>query len=517
MLTTASSQSTGASNTLVETWAFALLVLNSLAALWLFTYGINAYWLTARRGVPPPVPPSPGRWPLVTVQLPVFNELYVCRRLLAAACALDYPREALHIQVLDDSTDETVQLLAAAIEEQRRLGFSIEHLHRKERHGFKAGALAAATPLANGEYIAIFDADFLPPPDWLKRALVHFADGRVGLVQTRWGHTNPGYSLLTRLQALGIDGHFAVEQQARCANGYYFNFNGTAGVWRKRAIEAGGGWQADTLAEDLDLSYRCQLAGWKAVYDGRIVAPAELPVSMAAYKMQQYRWAKGSIQCARKLLGRVMGCGGSPMQKLQAVLHLTGYAVHPLMVWIVLCSVPLLTVSWVGQHPLSLVWGTLMVPATFGPPTLYLTARRDLAPRDWRRSLAAVALLAVLGTGLSLSNSRAVLAGLFDRGGAFRRTPKFAVVARGDRWEHKRYRLPLDWGSFVELALSLYAGWGMLLAIQGRAWGMLPFLLLYVLGYAYVGGLGLWQHLRPTRQSNGAQPLAASAPQTRRL
>ncbi|AGY59892.1 cellulose synthase family protein [Gloeobacter kilaueensis] len=483
--------------------AFGLLALNSLAALWLFCYGINAYWLTFRRhrggntagSFAPPVD-----WPVVTVQLPIYNELYVCRRLLAAVCALDYPAGALQIQVLDDSTDETGSILAAAVAEYRERGYRIDYLARRDRRGFKAGALAAALPEAQGEFIAIFDADFLPPADWLKRTLVHFGDPEVGLVQTRWAHTNADYSLLTRLQALGIDGHFAIEQQARYGNHYLLNFNGTAGIWRKAAITGGGGWQADTLAEDLDLSYRSQLAGWRALYDNRIVAPAELPVTMVAYKLQQARWAKGSIQCARKLLGPVWAAPLGAAQKLQATLHLTGYAVHPLMLFIVLASVPLLLTPWVGDHPLSRLWGVLMVPATFGPPVLYLAAQRELHPSHWWRALPRIVLLAVLGTGLSLANSRAVLAGLVDRGGSFRRTPKFAVVAPGDRWQSKRYQLPLDPLSFAELGLGAYALWALVLAIAAHAWGVLPFLLLYVSGYGYVGGLGISQHLQSSRR-----------------
>ncbi len=480
---------------LVDAFTLGLLLLNSLAALWLFAYGANAYWLCVRRrGGKGSAGKAPDAWPTVTIQLPIFNELYVCRRLLAAVCALDYPLEQIQIQVLDDSTDETSTILQDAVADYRRAGFQIDYRHRADRRGFKAGALAAATESAKGEFVAIFDADFLPEPDWLKLSLRHFCDPRVGLVQTRWGHTNRGYSLLTRLQALGIDGHFVVEQQARSRNGYFLNFNGTAGIWRKQAILEAGGWQADTLAEDMDLSYRAQLAGWRAVYDNAIVTPAELPVTILGFKLQQYRWAKGSIQCARKLSGAVLASDASSTRKLQAVLHLTGYAVHPLMVFIALASVPLLLVPWVGNHPLSLVWGTLMGPATFGPPTLYLCAQRELEPRCWQRSIACVAFLAVLGTGLSVSNTRAVLAGLFNRDTDFKRTPKFDVVGKTDRWQDKRYQLPLDPVTFVELALCAYACWALVLAASSQAWGIVPFLLLYVLGYGYVGSLSLYQH-----------------------
>ncbi|WP_245395596.1 cellulose synthase family protein [Anthocerotibacter panamensis] len=470
-----------------------LLVVNSLTAGWLFLYGINAYWLTAHRQNPRPIPPMPTSWPLVTIQLPIYNELYVAHRLLDAVCCLDYPRELLHIQVLDDSTDETQVLLQAQVARYQRQGLSVVYLHRADRAGFKAGALRAAEEAVRGDFVAVFDADFTPTPDWLKHTLPYFADAGVGVVQTRWGHLNRSYSLLTRLQALGIDGHFTVEQQARDREGYWLNFNGTAGIWRMAAIRAAGGWQADTLAEDMDLSYRAQLAGWRLVYVQDIVAPAELPVAISAYKLQQFRWAKGSIQCAKKLLGRVFAESAPTGRKFQALLHLTGYSAHPLMVLILLLLLPLLSVPWVPKHPLSMVWGTLMVPATFGPPLLYLTAQRDLNPKFWHRELGGVLMLAVLGTGISFSNTCAVFAALFNRGTQFRRTPKFNVRDRKDRWQDKRYRLALDWVTLGELALCGYSALALDTALKVGAYGALPFLLLYFFGYGYVAGLTLWQ------------------------
>lgn len=470
--------------------AFGLLLVNSLAAGWLFLYGANAYWLTARRHCSTaPEARSPEVWPGVTVQLPLFNERYVAQRLLETITRLDYPQDLLFIQVLDDSTDETVQLLMEQIALLRVQGFQVEYLHRKDRTGFKAGALAAAQVYT--DFVAIFDADFLPDPDWLKSTLTYFVTSEVAAVQTRWGHVNQEYSLLTRLQALGIDGHFTVEQQARSRSGYWLNFNGTAGIWRVAAIQAGGGWQADTLAEDMDLSYRVQLAGWQLVYVQNIVAPAELPVTIAAYKLQQHRWAKGSIQCARKLLPQVLGARISLVQKIQACLHLTGYLAHPLMVLILLLSLPLLQVDWVPKHPLSIVWGSLMVPATLGPPWLYATARRDLDPTANPWGL--VPWLAVLGTGISLANSWAVL-GAFRKGPVtFRRTPKFNVRDAQDRWQDKQYRLGLDGVTVAEVGLCFYSAVALKTALDGGAFGVVPFLLLYLLGYGYVAGLGIWQ------------------------
>ncbi|WP_287129529.1 glycosyltransferase [Candidatus Cyanaurora vandensis] len=484
--------------------ALTMLILNSLAAGWLFLYGMNAYWLTAHRHRRPQAPlVTPSTWPAVTIQLPIYNELYVAQRLVEAILQLDYPRDQLYIQVLDDSTDETCDILGEQVTQARQSGFQIQYLHRTDRQGFKAGALRAAQGSLQTEYVAIFDADFLPAPDWLKQSMGHFTAPEIAVVQTRWGHLNQDYSLLTRLQALGIDGHFTVEQQARAREGYWLNFNGTAGIWRVRAVLAAGGWQADTLAEDMDLSYRVQLAGWRLAYAQNIVAPAELPVAISAYKLQQHRWAKGSIQCARKLLPQVLRQPGPWTRKLQAFLHLTGYCVHPLMVLILLLSLPLLTVPWVPKHPLSMVWGTFMVPATLGPPLLYAMARRDLDPKGWRREGGLVALLAVLGTGISWANSWAVGAALLNRDTPFRRTPKFNVRHPGDRWQDKRYRLGLDWLLLGEILLCLYSAQAIQIALQTGAYGVLPFLLLYLLGYGYVAGLGLWQQLSPRPPSEG--------------
>ncbi len=482
---------------MIPLWlVWVLLGLNSLAAGWLFCYGMNAYWLTAHRRGPEQIPPPLDPWPLVTVQLPIFNELYVAQRLIQAVCALDYPQDRLHIQVLDDSTDETQRILKDQISYYTAQGFSIEYRHRTDRTGYKAGALAAAQESIKGDLVAIFDADFVPPHAWLKQTLPYMADPTVGVVQTRWGHINRDYSLLTRLQALGIDGHFTVEQQCRSQRGYWLNFNGTAGVWRVQAIVDGGGWQADTLAEDMDLSYRAQLRGWRLVYAQHIVTPAELPVTVGAYKLQQYRWAKGSIQCARKLLPRI-GKDSSPWgRKIQAYLHLTAYSAHPLMVLILLLSWPLLTVDWVPKHPISMIWGTLIAPATLGPPLLYVAAQRDLYPHTWLRGLGTVVLLAILGTGISLSNTLAVGSALWGKKVQFLRTPKFAVQVRQDRWQNKRYRLGLEPLVLGELALCWYSLQGIQWVIWTGAYGILPFLLLYLFGYGYVAGLTIWQWLQ---------------------
>ena len=339
---------------------YSLLILHGLAACGLFLYGMNCYVLLflhrrmSTQGLqhemvrPAVWPTSPAQYPRVTVQLPVYNERYVIQRLVEAVVRLHYPRTQLEIQILDDSTDETTPLAMTLVEQYRPLGFAITVQHRPHRHGYKAGALAEGLRRATGEFIAIFDADFVPVPDFLLRTLPCFQDPTIAMVQTRWGHLNRAYSRLTRAQAYGIDGHFGVEQTARCGAGLFLNFNGSGGIWRRQAIDAAGGWQADTLTEDLDLSYRAQLQGWRLHFVPEVVCPAELPVQMSGVKSQQHRWAKGSIQTARKLLPRVLRADLPRFTKCQAALHLTNYLVHPLMLWSALMTPWLLLVAPVG-------------------------------------------------------------------------------------------------------------------------------------------------------------------------
>src|SRR5712692_8414861 len=348
--------------------------LYGVALIGLLLYGLNAYvmltlhWWTRRRPRVVPAPPAPGEWPAVTVQLPLFNERYVARRLLEAVGRLDYPAQRLEIQVLDDSTDETSAIVAEAARGLTTRGVTVRHLRRTDRTGFKAGALAAGLREARGEFIAIFDADFVPPPDFLTKTIPHFADPTVAVVPSRWGHLNRDFSLLTLAQSLGIDGHFGVEQPARCWGNLLLNFNGTAGVWRRTAIEDAGGWAHDTLTEDLDLSYRAQLAGWRFVFDPTLVVPAELPESMAAFRSQQHRWAKGALQTARKLLP---GVARAPLPwhvKQEAFVHLTANATYPLLLALATLLVPVLLGArtlpgaWVlALHVAVVAFGTLPV------------------------------------------------------------------------------------------------------------------------------------------------------------
>ena len=278
---------------------------------------------------------SSKNWPLVTIQLPIYNELYVTERLIESVCRIDYPRNLIEIQVLDDSTDDTVEIAKAMVKKMKARGFDIVYIHRTDRTGYKAGALKEGHKSAKGELVGIFDADFVPNSDFLKESVPYFIDPNVGMIQTRWSHLNCDYSLLTRAQSMGIDGHFGVEQASRAWSGLFMNFNGTAGVWRKKTIEDAGGWQADTLTEDLDLSYRAQMKGWKLAFAPQVECPAEVPVTITAFKSQQHRWAKGSIQTAKKNLGKLFKSDASMFLKIQAFLHLTHYLVHPMMILVI--------------------------------------------------------------------------------------------------------------------------------------------------------------------------------------
>lgn len=483
---------------------WALVLVYGLSLFCLFLYGINSYLmillhrrrragaLAADEAVWAAWHPDPAALPPVTVQLPIFNERYVLSRLLEAVTRLDYPPDKLEIQILDDSTDDTTARAAALAQRYRARGFQIVHLHRQVRDGYKAGALRDALPVARGEFLAVFDADFVPPPDFLRRTLPFFADPKVGMVQARWGHINRDYSNLTRAQALGIDGHFGVEQASRAWLGLFLNFNGTAGIWRRTTILDAGGWQADTLTEDLDLSYRAQLRGWVLKYLPQVVCPAEIPVTITGFKSQQHRWAKGSIQTARKLIPRILRAPIPAFTKYQAALHLTHYAVHPLMLLVAVLSPILLRFHIFFQGWRDLFSAAVFFAlATFGPSALYLYAQRVLSP-DWRRRIRHLPFLMFLGTGIALSNTRAVLEGLCSRGGAFVRTPKYRIEGRRDQWQARRYRLPFPWLSALEIPLFLYSLYGLLLFVQQTKYLMGPFLLLYTLGFGYVAILSLW-------------------------
>ncbi len=469
----------------------------------LFAYGVNFLVLTVRtlrvgRAGTPPVPP--GEWPRVTVQLPIYNELYVAERLIDAVAQLDYPVDRLDIQVLDDSTDETAEIARGAVARWRARGVSITHLRRLARTGYKAGALAAGLAQARGEFIAIFDADFVPQPGFLRRVMPHFADPRTAFVQARWGHLNRDASLLTRLQALAIDGHFMVEQFARSRAGAWFNFNGTAGVWRRAAIEDAGGWTADTLTEDLDLSYRAFLRGWRAQYVRDVVVPAELPAGMSAYRRQQQRWARGSLECALKLMPRVWRSSAPLAQRAEATLHLTGYAVHLCLLALAVLYPPVVALA--GRHAgLVALFGmaALFNLTAFAPTLLFAVAQQQRGP-GWPRSLPAVLFLSVFGAGMMLNTARAALAIVLRRSGRFERTPKFGLAWRAQNWRTRRYQLRLDPIVFAELAFGLFNAATVWAAARGGQWGIAFYAGVFALGLIFAAGMTLVQHLSEWRK-----------------
>jgi len=457
--------------------------------------------------------------PCVTVQLPIYNERYVIERLIDSVAALDWPQGKLQIQVLDDSDDETTVLARARVEHHRRRGLDILLIRRPNRSGYKAGALAAGLAQARGEFIAIFDADFVPPSDFLRDVIPPFLDHpELGLVQTRWSHLNADYSCLTRAQSLALDGHFVVEQTARNRMGLLMNFNGTGGVWRRSCIESSGGWSGDTISEDLDLSYRAQMLGWDCLYLPTVSAPAELPPQLTAFKRQQFRWAKGSIQCLRKLWRSILGSNHllesapqedkipagptiansllapeprqlSVVQKLAALVHLSSYVAHPLMVVLLLCSLPLFLRPRDTHLPMAMAY---LGVASIGPPLVYALSQRALYPH-WRRRLLSLPILVLLGTGIALNNTRAVFEALRGNGGPFIRTPKFHLEGNKGQWTKSAYRLSLDWSTLGEALLSLYAFVTIVAAWRADNLYAIPFMLLYAFGFGLTASLGIWQ------------------------
>jgi cellulose synthase/poly-beta-1,6-N-acetylglucosamine synthase-like glycosyltransferase len=490
---------------------FALQLLYGLCAAGLALYSLHALWLVwqVRRSKPEISPPDPVNWPAVTVQLPIYNERYVAERLIEACAALDYPPHLLQIQVLDDSTDETVAIVDRSVAYWRSQGCNATVVRRNDRRGYKAGALSHALPTAEGEFIAIFDADFRPESDFLRRTIpqfLHTDAAPIGFVQGRWGHLNRDYSPLTNSQALALDGHFAVEQAGRQAAEYFFGFNGSAGVWRRTCIEDAqtGGWQDDTLCEDLDLSYRAQLAGWRPCYINDIVAPAEIPPQLNAYKRQQFRWAKGSIQTLRKLGGRVWRSERPLAARLAAMIHLGSYLLHPMLLLLLITIPPLLLLGGATPAPLALLGLT-----SVGPPLLYAVGQWRLYGAGWWRRWAYLPLLTLLGMGVCLNNSLAVWQGLHMRGGDFHRTPKFRVEQANDRWWSSAYALPLDRTMVGEIGLTLYALLAAWLVAAVGGWMSAVFMLLYAASFATVVGVSLWQN-RPGRARNRRAALRPS-------
>ncbi|HWY26928.1 MAG TPA: cellulose synthase family protein [Candidatus Angelobacter sp.] len=472
------------------------LVLTILAMYGIHRYALVYHYFKNHKHVPGP-PPEVTGWPRVTVQLPIYNERYVIERLVEAVAQFDYPRELLEIQVLDDSTDETQEVARACVERHQQLGLCISYLHRDNREGYKAGALQEGLKSATGELIVIFDADFIPPADFLRRTAPYFSEAKLAMVQTRWSYINRNYSVLTEIEAILLDGHFVIEHSARSRSGLFFNFNGTAGVWRRAAIEDAGGWQHDTLTEDTDLSYRAQLRGWQFLYLPDIDCPSELPVEMNAFKSQQARWAKGLMQTAKKILPRVMRADVPGAVKAEAFFHLTGNISYPLMVFLSIILLPAMVVRFYqGWFQVLTIDLPLFVASTCSISAFYLSAERALYPKTWKRTFLYLPFVMAVGIGLSVRNAMAVIEAIFGVKSEFVRTPKYRVEAgaqHGGGWARKKYHKSAGWMPFAEVFLGLYFAAAIVYAMQNENYATVPFLMLFVWGYLYTGVMSLAQ------------------------
>ncbi len=483
----------------VNAFDLALLIPYFIVLIVLAAYGAHRYWMVYlyykhKRNKTTAPPACFDDLPRVTVQLPIFNEQYVVDRLLDAVCRLDYPKEKLDIQLLDDSTDETVEVARILVDRYAALGHLVTYLHRDNREGYKAGALAQGLKTSKGEFVAIFDADFVPPPDFLLKCIHHFTDPKVGMVQTRWTHINRNYSVLTEVEAILLDGHFVLEHSARSRSGVFFNFNGTAGMWRLCAIDEAGGWQHDTLTEDTDLSYRAQINGWKFVYLQDVECPAELPVEMTAFKTQQARWAKGLIQVSKKILPRVLASDASRSVKIEAFYHLTANLSYPLMIVLSVLLMPAMIIRFYqGWFQMLYIDLPLFMASTFSISSFYLVSQKELFPKSWLRSLLYLPLLMALGIGLTVTNTRAVLEALTGKQTAFARTPKYRVESKKDKVGAKKYRKRLGWVPWLELLIGTYFALAVFYAIDNENYFTVPFLLLFVIGYWVTGLMSLLQ------------------------
>jgi glycosyl transferase family 2 len=449
-------------------------------------YGWHRYYLVylymRHRDKEPTAQPPLDPLPVVTIQLPLYNEMYVADRLIDAVSRIDYPRHLLEIQVLDDSTDETRSIADLAVRRLAAEGLDIKYYHRVDRVGFKAGALEAGLTVARGEFVAIFDADFIPTADFLTQLMPHFRDPKVGMVQARWGHINQDYSLLTKIQAILLDGHFVLEHGGRHRGGRFFNFNGTAGVWRRCAIEDAGGWQHDTLTEDLDLSYRAQLRGWQFIYRENVVTPAELPEDLSAFRAQQFRWAKGTVQTARKLMVHVMTAKLTFMQRVEAFFHLTPHFAYPLMVVLSVLLLPaLIAMPATNPQTMLLIDLPLCVGTTGSLAAFYALAEQAQGRRKIQALIQLPALIA-LGAGLAPHLTKAVFEGMRSMAGEFVRTPKNGGNNR------LRYRAAADL-PLVEIALCLFSFASVVASIETGHWFATPFAMMFMGGYGYVAGL----------------------------
>ncbi|HEY9467825.1 MAG TPA: cellulose synthase family protein [Vicinamibacterales bacterium] len=478
------------SETLILATYFFVLVI-------LAVYGWHRYYLVylymKNKGRIPVPAGKLEAWPAVTIQLPIYNEMYVADRLIDAVCQIEYPRELLEIQVLDDSTDETRSVAEQAVRRNAARGVDITYIHRTDRSGYKAGALDAALKVAKGEFVAIFDADFIPTGDFLTRTVPFFTDPQIAMVQARWGHINQDYSLLTKIQSILLDGHFVLEHGGRNRAGLFFNFNGTAGIWRRSAITDAGGWQHDTLTEDLDLSYRAQLRGWRFVFLPDLIAPAEVPVEMNSFKSQQHRWAKGSIQTCLKLLPRILRSNMPLHVKAEAFFHLTANFNYPLMCVLSVLMAPAMVIRYnMGWYEMLIIDVPLFFAATASVANFYMVCQRELHA-DWITRAKYLPFLMSIGIGLAINNTKAVFEALFNKQSEFARTPKYRVETGADEWIGKKYRQSFVVQPMIELALGLYFTATVFYALANGIYGTLPFLVLFQIGFLYTGLLSIIQ------------------------
>lgn len=496
------------------------IVLFILAAYGLHRYKLLYDYYVYRKNIPS-TPPPVLHWPKVTIQLPIFNERYVIERLVDAVSQFDYPRELMDIQVLDDSTDETCEVARTCVDRHAAQGLPIFCIHRTNRLGYKAGALENGLKTARGEFVAIFDADFIPPADFLRRTIPHFLnpDGgeKIGMVQTRWTYLNGDYSLLTRVETILLDGHFVIEHGGRSRRGTFFNFNGTAGVWRRTAIDSAGGWQHDTLTEDTDLSYRAQLKGWKFLYLPEIECPSELPVDMNGFKAQQARWAKGLMQTAKKILPKVFRSDVPWHVKSEAFFHLTANISYPLMVLLSTMLLPAMIVRFYqGWFQMLVIDLPLFLASTCSISSFYLAAQKELRPKTWMNTFLYLPFVMATGIGLSVRNAQAVLEAIFGKQSEFARTPKFRIEGKSGTFAAKKYINKSGWMPYFEIALGLYFALAIVYSISNENYATAPFLLLFVWGYLYTGFMSLSQswfaHLRFGVNAPEMRPASTGAP-----
>jgi cellulose synthase/poly-beta-1,6-N-acetylglucosamine synthase-like glycosyltransferase len=431
-------------------------------------------------------------FPEVTIQLPIYNEYYVIDRLIKAACEIDYPKNKLELQVLDDSTDETTAIIARLVQQYGQLGHDIKHIRRNSREGFKAGALKYGLTSARGEFIAIFDADFIPSKDFLKQTLPYFYKSKkIGLVQTRWEHLNSDYSFLTRVQAMALDGHFVIEQNVRNKAGFFINFNGTGGIWRKKCIYDAGNWEADTLTEDLDLSYRAQLRGWQFIFLNDVTSPAELPSEINALKSQQFRWTKGAIETARKILPKVWKSKLPLEKKIHATFHLTNNIVFPFILVAGILNVPLIFIKHQGGYEVHFAIMAVFVFAFIGSFLFYMYSQKDVY-RDWNRKILLFPLFMAGSMGFAVNNTRAVIEGLLKKKSEFVRTPKYSVIEKNDIWSNKKYVLKkFNYTVIIELILAVYCFFGVAASVYYLELAAVPFQLLFSMGFGLVAWLSI--------------------------